>query len=281
MPGFFRNLMRLVLHPVTGPRRIAEMFLREVVRIHAKEHPKIVCFSSDYVSAKLFINGWYELDELRFLGETVFPRLATRSVCLDVGANIGTHSLYFAQYFKKVIAFEPHPRTYQLLKLNTDSIDNILSLNRGCSSATKRVVATEPVANVGATRIDEGDGNPDGLGRVEFSLESLDDMDLINAGDIVSFIKVDVEGHEFECLQGASGLLNRYQPVVACEILASTITEDGVNPTVQLLRQNNYKYIYELQKRRSGTKKKFRLRLVEDLSLRNHKMVICSQYQLH
>ena len=80
-------------------------------------------------------------------------------------------------------------------------------------------------------------------------------MDLTDEGDIISFIKVDVEGHEFECLQGASGLLNRYQPVVACEILASAIAEDGANLTIQFLRQHNYKYIYELAKRVVGTKR--------------------------
>ena len=36
---------------------------------------------------------------------------------LDIGANIGNHSLNLQEYFTKIICFEPHPIIFSILKL--------------------------------------------------------------------------------------------------------------------------------------------------------------------
>ena len=39
---------------------------------------------------------------------------------LDIGANIGNHSLFFSNYFYKVLSFEPHPKIFKVLAINTE-----------------------------------------------------------------------------------------------------------------------------------------------------------------
>ena len=117
-------------------------------------------------------------------------------------------------------------------------------------------------------------------------------MKEVNNGAAIDFIKIDVEGHERACLEGAMSLINKYRPVIACEMVAST-GESKKNLIVENLKKNGYKYIYEprntkkankllrflsgfLPLRRSGNELDFCL--TNDLSHRNHPMVIFSHY---
>ena len=275
---FLRNLLRLVLHPIKGARRITDRYLNEAIAVNAIKYPKIVCYSSDYLSAKLLMDGWYEIEELDFLASKIFPRLKSKSVCLDIGANIGTHALFFAQYFAKVIAFEPHPQTYQLLKINANLTDNVIPVNLGCSNVSQKVYAVEPYSNVGGTIITKDSAKNSEFNHVEFALELLDNMKMVNRCANVNFMKIDVENHELECLEGAVSLLNKHKPIIACEILSSNIS-NGSNPAIEFLKKNDYGFIYELRKIRFW-KKGFKLTPKDKLSQKNHSMIICSPYRL-
>ena len=276
---FVRNLLRLVLHPIRGTRRITHKYLAEAIKENVKKYPKVACFSSDHSSAQLLMNGWHEIKELNFLALRVFPKLKSKTVCLDIGANIGTHALYFAQHFDKVIAFEPHPQTYQLLKINAKLASNVFPVNLGCSNVNQKVRAIEPITDASEAVIAKSPTISNGeFNSVEFDVKSLDDMEVVDHCASVDFVKIDVENHELECLEGAVNLLNKHKPVVAREILASNIS-DGANPAIEFLKKNDYGFIYEL--RETGLwKKDFKLALVDKISHKNHSMVICSPYRL-
>lgn len=276
---FVRNLLRLVLHPIKGARRITHKYLAEAIKENAKKYPKVACFSSDHSSVMLLMNGWYEIKELDFLALRVFPKLKSKTVCLDIGAHIGTHALYFAQFFDKVIAIEPHPRTYQLLKINAKLAGNVFPVNLGCSNVYQKVRAIEPITNASEAVIAKSQTYSGGeFNSVEFDVDLLDNMEMVNRCAGIDFVKIDVEKHELECLEGAVNLLNKHKLVIACEILASNIS-DGANPAIEFLKKNNYEFIYEL--REIGFwKKDFKLALVDKISHKNHSMVICSPYRL-
>ena len=276
---FVRNLLRLVLHPIRGTRRITHKYLAEAIKENVKKYPKVACFSSDHSSAQLLMNGWHEIKELDFLALRVFPKLKSKTVCLDIGANIGTHALYFAQFFDKVIAIEPHPRTYQLLKINAKLASNVFTVNLGCSNVNQKVRAIEPITDASEAVIAKSPTiSNDEFNSVEFDVDLLDNMELVNSCEDIDFLKIDVENHELECLEGAVNLLSKDKPVIACEILASNIS-DGANPAIEFLKKINYEFIYELQE--IGLwKKDFKLALVDKISHKNHSMVICSPYRL-
>ena len=79
-------------------------------------------FIGDYVSNKILLDGIYEGRELNALDQLVFCHLPRDSVALDIGANIGNHTAYFARYFSRVIAFEPNPMVFAVLSANVVAI---------------------------------------------------------------------------------------------------------------------------------------------------------------
>ena len=127
---------------------------------------------------------------------------------------------------------------------------------------------------------------------VEFNLERLDDMKEVNNGAAIDFIKIDIEGHERECLEGAMDLINKHKPVIACEMLAS-LAESEKNLIIEILKKNDYKYIYEPQNTKKANKflrflsgflplqdDEFDFCLTNDLSHKNLPKVIFSHYPL-
>ena len=282
---YISDLVLLLFHPATGMKRIAFRYLKTVNTEYAKNYPKIACFSSDYVAIKIFLDGRYDAKRLDFLASKVFPKIQTQnkqSVCLDIGANIGNHALYLADHFDKIIAFEPHPKTYRLLEINAELVDNVVPVNKGCSNVKRKALAFEPLMNAGGTFISKDssiNSNGDAFNRIEFDLELLDDMKVVNDGQTIEFIKIDVEGHELECYEGAVNLLNRHKPVIACEVMASSIS-NGKSPAIEYLKKNNYRFIYELRKTRSWKETNFDLFLTDRLTHKHHSMLICSQYRL-
>ena len=135
--------------------------------------------------------------------------------------------------------------------------------------------------NAGGTFIskDSSTSSTGAFNRVEFDLELLDDMKVVNDGQTIKFIKIDVEDHELECYEGAVNLLKKHKPVIACEVMASNIS-NGKSPAIEYLKKNNYGFIYELRKTKSGNEVTFDLFLTDRLTHKHHLMVICSQYSL-
>ena len=91
-----------------------------------KKYPNLAIFAFDRIGADISIHGIYEKEILERLKGCIFNKIDTQnSVCLDIGANIGNHTLYFAQFFKQVYSFEPHPEIFELLKFNVRKYNNV------------------------------------------------------------------------------------------------------------------------------------------------------------
>ena len=100
-------------------KRSLHKFGRE---FRAENIPVIACFSNDFVSNSIFVEGFYEREDLESVAEFLKEQhaAALEGLFVDVGANIGNHSLFFTSYFSQVIAIEPNPRTFRLLEFNTE-----------------------------------------------------------------------------------------------------------------------------------------------------------------
>lgn len=219
---------------------LARRYLTRANARHLAEYPQVACFAFDLITRAIHLDGQYERDQLSFLAEKIFPQLPPGGACLDVGANIGNHSLHFARHFARVIAFEPHPRIFRLLDLNADLAPNLTAMNLGASSAAGAVTVPENPRNLGATGIGrEAAGNS-----VTFHLARLDDVAEVQALDRLTFIKLDVEGHEPAALEGARQTILRHRPVIAIEVLPDEIA-DGSSASLDLLRGMGYTHFYE------------------------------------
>jgi FkbM family methyltransferase len=172
-------------------------------------------------------------------------------VVLDIGANIGAHTLPLAQSVGdsgKVYAFEPTDFAFSKLLRN-------IQLNPGIIS---RIVAVQAFLGERDDAIPDDDvysGWPlsfDGpvhekhLGRAE-SLGGakpivLDDFIRTRELKRVDAVKMDVDGFECHVLGGARELLHKYRPQLIMELAPYVLTERGrsLDELVSLLRDAGY-----------------------------------------
>lgn len=166
-------------------------------------------------------------------------------VFLDVGANLGHHSLFASRHFSKVLAFEPYPpvRARLLDVVKQNSIGNIAVHGAGLGSATAEVsFFAPPDTNLGSGsfRPQYSELNtPYALLQVVVGDEYLKDK--INAVDV---IKIDVEGYESEVLKGLRLTLERYRPGVILELSDSTVKQMGSSSGLLDLFPDGYRTFY-------------------------------------
>lgn len=135
-------------------------------------------------------------------------------VCLDIGANIGNHSIYYAKicHASKIFAFEPVQSTFSTLQKNIElnHLENCIeACDFGLSDRTKSAsIVHFDEQNIGSTKLAE---NNDG----DLKLASLDD---IKFSCNIDFVKIDVEGMEYDLLRGAKQFFSQQRPVVFVEI---------------------------------------------------------------
>jgi len=153
---------------------------------------------------------FYEEDELRYLQS----RIAPNSVIVDVGANTGNHTVYFALFMaaKKVIPIEPTPHAITALKravaVNALNTVDLSKLGIGAGSE----------AGVYSLKISEGGG----LGATQLMPDAEGDVHVAPLDELidepVDVLKIDVETMEMSVLEGARRLVAEYRPLVYIEI---------------------------------------------------------------
>lgn len=152
---------------------------------------------------------FYEQSDL----EVLFEHIKPGAVCVDVGANTGNHTVFFAKVLNasKVIPIEPNPDTVRILE---------------------RSIAANELANVDCSKLGIGVGKEAGqfdlvvgrrgyLGTARLSpstegtipVQALDDL----IAEPVDLIKIDVEMMEIEVINGARQIINRDQPILLIE----------------------------------------------------------------
>lgn len=163
----------------------------------------------DHIGRSMKAGVHYEKVLIRRIVEICDPE----GTAVDVGANIGTHTIPYGKTFKSVIAFEPHPIAHRILGLNIslNYLVNVTTFNfaLGEEAGTGHMKIDEQISdNLGGARIHE-------RGNVEFPIHRLDDYQIPN----VSLIKIDVEGYEGRVVFGARKTIEACRPVVVFEQL--------------------------------------------------------------
>ena len=151
---------------------------------------------------------------------------------VDVGANVGSYTVWAGERGAEVIALEPAKDTYDLLvenvALNGYPVQTMCAA-AGAISGTARFTSGQDALN----RLDPG-------GSAEIQMVTIDS---IIKGRTVTGMKVDVEGFEIEVLRGCEqALADQRLRLIQLEWNASSIAAVGTDrqPVADLLARHGY-----------------------------------------
>jgi FkbM family methyltransferase len=144
----------------------------------------------------------------------------------DIGANIGFYTARLSHLVGPhghVFAFEPAPETFHLLAYNARlfSFPNVTLLNAAVSDTSGFAGLAVPTGEDGLPDFYGAHLVDSAAGRSVFRLP----VDALSVTGRVSFVKIDVEGHELSALRGMEHLLAEQSPVIVLEGIREDVRE--------------------------------------------------------
>lgn len=194
------------------------------------------------VGKRIFLDGTFEEAEIRFL-EGVLDGLADKVAIIDVGANIGLHSIRLVgrRSVAEAYAFEPSSGLADILRQNIE-MNNLGSKVHAVRSAVSD--------GVGQAMFYECEDN------AYSSLKNTQRKQIIRSSPVpvttidqfvsekginnLALIKIDVEGFETEVIRGATNALKRMSPDLFVEIYKGTDSNQDPEGTVKLITSLGY-----------------------------------------
>lgn len=188
------------------------------------------------IGACLYFEGEFEKKEIEFCRRFI----KEDSIVIDVGANIGIHSLCFSEMARKgvVFSFEPSPETYELLIKNISGSSNIIPVNIGVSDS--KGVAEFFVASDNAFSGLKDTKRKEIKKSIKVVCFSLDDFFKGMGLGGVDFVKIDVEGLEQSVIEGMHWMMEKYHPVIFCEIYKGTDSNEDPEKTIRHIIERGY-----------------------------------------
>jgi FkbM family methyltransferase len=174
---------------------------------------------------------------------------------VDIGAHMGRYTITSSKSVGasgKVIAVEAHPYNFRILQhnLQLNKLTNVSMMNCAAYSKKDRLKLYLPDEDLGYTMhhslmtnyLATKYNNRIERRYIDVEADTLDN--LLKSGGItdVNWIKIDVEGAEYEVLKGAKEILSANKPI---SILVEVHGKDTYGPTIELLRSNNFKVEFE------------------------------------
>lgn len=205
------------------------VYKRLAKRRLAPDHP----FSQDFfglhyqgnlnnnIDFQIHFYGAFEKPLLFFLRDALEALGKPQSVFVDVGANIGQHSLFMSRLASQVHAFEPFAKVRErlLLQIAHNALQNIRVHALGLSHENARLPFYAPT------------GSNEGIGSFDASTTSkgnvaIGELELVRGDDYltregitrIDILKMDVEGFEKPALEGLRATLLATRPLLVCEV---------------------------------------------------------------
>lgn len=199
------------------------------------------CYSS-VIGKQLFFQGSFEENEIIFLSKILLEDSAP--IVLDIGANIGLHSMKLARSGKntKIYAFEPSPGTASILRKNIikNSLANkVIVVPKAVSDKICSITFFECEDNAYSSLKDTKRKKV--VNRVKVPVTTIDEFVKENEISKISLIKIDVEGLETEVIKGAENVLNNLKPDLFVEIYGGENSNLNPEQTIESILSYGYK----------------------------------------
>jgi FkbM family methyltransferase len=248
------RLHRLLTRPF---RYVHAILFRELVYAKTKQGKEVVCrtfFGQDMhvllpSSTDIYLTGGKTHESEIRLARFLIHCLKKGDILVDAGAHYGYFTLLAAQLVGqsgKVVAFEGSATTFKVLQKNTASFKSITAHHLALSDTDGELVFYEfpnqyaeyNALDIQQFRQDAWIGeNPPREYRVQ--AVSLDGY-LEKANLSPTVIKIDVEGAEYQVIQGMGHFLEKASPVVIMEYLSGKRSGDTYLRAEQLLTSLGY-----------------------------------------
>lgn len=154
--------------------------------------------------------GTYQLNKL----EAALPYVKHKGLAIDIGAHVGLWTRVLAAHFEQVVAFEPvhdHALCLEMNCLGLKNVRLVTSCALGSGVGVVTVVPTKGNSGNAYVSLDALAVHP------PIVTQPLDDCIEKDQHSSVSFIKVDVEGYEYEVVLGATSVIVASKPVMVVE----------------------------------------------------------------
>jgi len=198
------------------------------------------------IGRSLIEYGEWTQSEIFVLSQLIRPGM----VVVDVGANVGTHTLAMAGMVGPkgwVVALEPQPFIFRLLSANLvmNGCENVVTINAGAGKSAGWLdvpnIGYRASANYGALGIERFAREPDApQGGAPVPLMRLDD---IPAARGASLLKIDAEQMEVPVIEGALELIRRNRPLLYVE---NELPGDRSERLIRLLMDLEYECFWDI-----------------------------------
>jgi len=208
------------------------------------QYPKFWTMPYDTICKEILVEGLYEKSTM--YGMCQLARKGN-GIALDIGANMGNHSIYFSSHFSKVIAFEPSERNNWIMKANLElnDITNVMLIEKGLSDSRGFIELGND-----ANKFDTNNGfdpkaslSPVKVNRkmVEIAIAD-DEIEALALTEEIAMIKIDVEGLEPKVIKGLRKTIDKHRPVLFWE----AFTPQTVQESRVVLEECGYRHFYHL-----------------------------------
>jgi FkbM family methyltransferase len=166
-----------------------------------------------------YVNGDYE----PWIQDLLKSELASGDCYYDVGAHAGFFSLIASRFVGsrgKIVVFEPDPENMASLKANMarNEIPQVTAVEAAVWSSPGEATFERALDASNRTQGHLAVEADSTHARIRVNAVRLDDLVFNNEYPAPQFIKMDVEGAEWEALHGASRLLSEIRPKLLCEV---------------------------------------------------------------
>ena len=210
---------------------------------YGQTNTQIFTHSENEVVSNEIINS-SNFFEINFL-DYIATNYNNHTGILDIGANIGNHSLFFAKFLncEMVYSFEPFPRNVSVLKqnlLNFTHKSKIYEIALSDKEGTMPLYNSQ-AGNFGGFSLHSYSNGSSFMINPSINVITLDSLNLNN----ISMIKIDVENHENEVLEGAKQTILRNKPIIFIENLFYGYPNvcPNPNPHQKIFDELNYQRI--------------------------------------
>lgn len=204
------------------------------------------------IDFNIYYYGAFEKPLLFFLRDTMHQLAPERPVFIDIGANVGQHSLFMAAHGSQVHSFEPFNRVRAQLQhqIEANTLSSITVHPLGLSNENARLPFFAPTGNnVGIGSFDAGTTSKGNVSIGELELVRGDDYFPTVGISHIDLMKIDVEGFEKLALEGLQETLRNTRPILVCELTyGQTLSFQTLEQILQLLPENYQLFTFDKRK---------------------------------